>query len=94
MDCYFRYVTHYFKQNLKKYLNDIELFERQSWIDKRLAFKDSTNNITTLALSISMLKKIWKPDTFFFNGKQVIMSIQNLNGHLYEKGKNINSLTY
>lgn len=47
------------------------IFPRQSWIDKRLAFKDSTNNITTLALSISMLKKIWKPDTFFFNGKQV-----------------------
>jgi hypothetical protein len=59
--------------------------ERQSWIDKRLAFKDSTNNITTLALSISMLKKIWKPDTFFFNGKQVIFSMKNLSGHLNEK---------
>lgn len=63
------------KQNIKMILN---FFKRQSWIDKRLAFKDSTNNITTLALSISMLKKIWKPDTFFFNGKQVKFPIQIL----------------
>lgn len=43
----------------------------QSWVDRRLAFEDSTSNVSTLALSISMLKKIWKPDTFIFNGKQV-----------------------
>ncbi|XP_056645522.1 gamma-aminobutyric acid receptor alpha-like isoform X1 [Diorhabda sublineata] len=46
----------------------MDCYFRQSWTDKRLSFL-STNNYT-LALSISMLAKIWKPDTYFYNGKQ------------------------
>lgn len=45
----------------------MECYFRQSWIDKRLAFNDSQK---PLALSISMLARIWKPDTYFHNGKQ------------------------
>uniref|UniRef100_A0A6P7FJ33 Gamma-aminobutyric acid receptor subunit alpha-5-like n=1 Tax=Diabrotica virgifera virgifera TaxID=50390 RepID=A0A6P7FJ33_DIAVI len=46
----------------------MDCYFRQSWRDKRLSFFSHTNY--TLALSISMLAKIWKPDTFFYNGKQ------------------------
>ncbi|CRL07692.1 CLUMA_CG020649, isoform A [Clunio marinus] len=60
--------SHHFAFNL----DIIKIFhkQRQTWIDRRLAFEDSSHNVSTLALSISMLKKIWKPDTYFFNGKQ------------------------
>ncbi|XP_067118249.1 gamma-aminobutyric acid receptor alpha-like isoform X1 [Centruroides vittatus] len=44
----------------------LDCYFRQKWIDKRLAF---TGIMTTLALSISMLEKIWKPDTYIYNGK-------------------------
>lgn len=50
----------------------MDCYFRQSWVDSRLAFQDLPNSpakLETLALSISMLGKIWKPDTFFFNGK-------------------------
>ncbi|CAH1102402.1 unnamed protein product [Psylliodes chrysocephalus] len=46
----------------------MDCYFRQSWMDKRLSFFASSNY--TLALSISMLAKIWKPDTYFYNGKQ------------------------
>ncbi|XP_023311170.1 gamma-aminobutyric acid receptor alpha-like [Anoplophora glabripennis] len=46
----------------------MDCYFRQSWVDKRLAF--SLHSSDTLALSISMLAKIWKPDTYFYNGKQ------------------------
>lgn len=39
----------------------------KSWQDKRLAFNGP---IETLSLSIKMLEGIWKPDTFFYNGKK------------------------
>lgn len=45
----------------------MDCYFRQSWLDKRLAFKGAQD---TLALSISMLARIWKPDTYFSNGKQ------------------------
>ncbi|XP_023216037.1 gamma-aminobutyric acid receptor alpha-like [Centruroides sculpturatus] len=44
----------------------MDCYFRQSWVDKRLAFKGT---MSTLALSISMLERIWKPDTYFYNGK-------------------------
>lgn len=44
----------------------MDCYFRQSWVDRRLAFK---GNKETLALSISMLQRIWKPDTYFYNGK-------------------------
>lgn len=45
----------------------MDCYFRQSWVDRRLAFVGAQD---TLALSISMLAKIWKPDTYFYNGKQ------------------------
>ncbi|KAL0125461.1 hypothetical protein PUN28_004520 [Cardiocondyla obscurior] len=45
----------------------MDCYFRQSWVDRRLAFQGS--NMKTLALSISMLARIWKPDTYFYNGK-------------------------
>jgi hypothetical protein len=45
----------------------MDCYFRQSWVDRRLAFQA---NKETLALSISMLQRIWKPDTYFYNGKQ------------------------
>merc|ERR1719422_1221798 len=45
----------------------MDCYFRQSWVDKRLSFvgyKDA------LALSIEMLRKIWKPDTYVYNGKK------------------------
>ncbi|XP_058788997.1 gamma-aminobutyric acid receptor alpha-like isoform X7 [Phymastichus coffea] len=45
----------------------MDCYFRQSWVDRRLAFAGGKE---TLALSISMLQRIWKPDTYFYNGKQ------------------------
>ncbi|XP_055526840.1 gamma-aminobutyric acid receptor alpha-like [Wyeomyia smithii] len=45
----------------------MDCYFRQSWVDRRLAFSGTQD---TLALSISMLARIWKPDTYFYNGKQ------------------------
>ncbi|XP_023346187.1 gamma-aminobutyric acid receptor alpha-like [Eurytemora carolleeae] len=45
----------------------MDCYFRQSWVDKRLAF---TGYKDALALSIEMLRKIWKPDTFMYNGKK------------------------
>ncbi|XP_043208442.1 gamma-aminobutyric acid receptor alpha-like, partial [Amphibalanus amphitrite] len=41
---------------------------RQSWVDQRLAFEDL--ELDVLSLSVSTLERIWKPDTFFFNGRR------------------------
>ena len=41
---------------------------RQSWVDRRLAFDDL--ELDVLSLSVSTLERIWKPDTFFFNGRR------------------------
>ena len=45
----------------------MDCYFRQTWIDKRLSF---TGDIKTMTIGISTLEKIWKPDTYFFNGKQ------------------------
>ncbi|XP_043483253.1 gamma-aminobutyric acid receptor alpha-like isoform X1 [Leptopilina heterotoma] len=44
----------------------MDCYFRQSWVDRRLAFQGNKEH---LALSISMLQRIWKPDTYFYNGK-------------------------
>lgn len=44
----------------------MDCYFRQSWVDTRLAFSGRKN----LALSIEMLRKIWKPDTYIFNGRK------------------------
>ncbi|XP_052857208.1 gamma-aminobutyric acid receptor subunit alpha-6 [Drosophila gunungcola] len=44
----------------------MDCYFRQYWRDKRLSFKGP---IKSLSLSIKMLDKIWRPDTYFYNGK-------------------------
>ncbi|XP_037087543.1 gamma-aminobutyric acid receptor alpha-like [Pollicipes pollicipes] len=43
-------------------------FFRQSWVDRRLAFDGV--GLDVLSLSVSTLERIWRPDTFFFNGRR------------------------
>ncbi|XP_023347650.1 gamma-aminobutyric acid receptor alpha-like, partial [Eurytemora carolleeae] len=43
----------------------MDSYFRQTWIDRRLSF---TGFQGALALSNEMLQKIWKPDTFVYNG--------------------------
>ncbi|GLV35752.1 Glycine receptor [Carabus blaptoides fortunei] len=66
----------------------MDCYFRQSWVDQRLAFLGDTNQ--TLALSISMLARIWKPDTYFYNGKQSYLhtiTTPNKFVRLYQDGR-------
>ncbi|VDO66035.1 unnamed protein product [Heligmosomoides polygyrus] len=52
-------------------LNQLSTFSfncyfRQTWTDSRLMFNGTNNH--QLSLSMAMLDKIWKPDTYFWNG--------------------------
>ncbi|XP_077516687.1 gamma-aminobutyric acid receptor subunit alpha-2-like [Amblyomma americanum] len=44
----------------------MDCYFRQRWTDQRLKFNGTINPIS---LHIKMLERIWKPDTFFHNGK-------------------------
>ncbi|EDS34137.1 conserved hypothetical protein [Culex quinquefasciatus] len=44
----------------------MDCYFRQYWRDKRLSFHGP---IKSLSLSIKMLERIWRPDTYFYNGK-------------------------
>uniref|UniRef100_A0A182N0V1 Uncharacterized protein n=1 Tax=Anopheles dirus TaxID=7168 RepID=A0A182N0V1_9DIPT len=44
----------------------MDCYFRQYWRDKRLSFRGP---IKSLSLSIKMLERIWRPDTYFYNGK-------------------------
>ena len=44
----------------------MDAYFRQTWVDRRLQFK---GNITEMAVHIKMLDLIWKPDTYFYNGR-------------------------
>ena len=46
----------------------MDCYFRQEWRDKRLSYQLA--NIKELSLSIKMLERIWRPDTYFYNGKQ------------------------
>uniref|UniRef100_A0A146MBU7 Gamma-aminobutyric acid receptor subunit alpha-6 n=1 Tax=Lygus hesperus TaxID=30085 RepID=A0A146MBU7_LYGHE len=45
----------------------MDCYFRQYWRDARLSF---LGPIKSLSLSIKMLERIWRPDTYFYNGKQ------------------------
>ncbi|KAJ1521630.1 hypothetical protein ONE63_003277 [Megalurothrips usitatus] len=45
----------------------MDCYFRQYWRDARLSFRGP---IKSLSLSIKMLERIWRPDTYFYNGKQ------------------------
>ncbi|XP_039428719.1 gamma-aminobutyric acid receptor alpha-like [Culex pipiens pallens] len=65
----------------------MDCYFRQSWVDRRLEFKGAHD---TLALSISMLGRIWKPDTYFYNGKQSYLhtiTTPNKFVRLYQDGR-------
>ncbi|KAH9383455.1 hypothetical protein HPB48_024964 [Haemaphysalis longicornis] len=53
-------------QGYNHHTYSMDCYFRQSWMDRRLAFRGSMPSMT---LSISMLQKIWRPDTSFLNGK-------------------------
>ncbi|XP_012264972.2 gamma-aminobutyric acid receptor alpha-like isoform X2 [Athalia rosae] len=44
----------------------MDCYFRQYWRDSRLSF---LGPIKSLSLSIKMLERIWRPDTYFYNGK-------------------------
>jgi gamma-aminobutyric acid receptor subunit alpha len=44
----------------------MDCYFRQYWRDTRLSF---LGPIRSLSLSIKMLELIWRPDTYFYNGK-------------------------
>ena len=44
----------------------MDAYFRQTWVDRRLQFKGP---MTEMAVHIKMLDLIWKPDTFFYNGR-------------------------
>ncbi|CAG9803058.1 unnamed protein product [Chironomus riparius] len=45
----------------------MDCYFRQYWRDKRLSFKSPFKE---LSLSIKMLERMWKPDTYFYNAKK------------------------
>ncbi|ESP02385.1 hypothetical protein LOTGIDRAFT_138508, partial [Lottia gigantea] len=45
----------------------MQIYLRQRWYDDRLKF--TIDNFTEFTLSNKVLKSIWKPDTYFINGK-------------------------
>lgn len=50
----------------------MDCYFRQKWKDERLKFNrfatQSKQDVANISLSIKMLDKIWKPDTYFLNG--------------------------
>lgn len=81
----------------------MDCYFRQSWVDRRLAFtypktrKGDNPPAETLALSISMLARIWKPDTYFYNGKQSYLhtiTTPNKFVRLYPDGRVLYSSRY
>ncbi|XP_037787749.1 gamma-aminobutyric acid receptor alpha-like [Penaeus monodon] len=65
----------------------MDCYFRQSWVDERLAFSDLEEAFT---LSVSVLEKLWKPDTFIYNGKQSyvhLITTPNKFIRLYQNGR-------
>ncbi|CAL2044912.1 unnamed protein product [Caenorhabditis brenneri] len=50
------------------YTYSFNCYFRQKWTDDRLHFNNSGIGFGQLSLSMAMLDKIWKPDTYFWNG--------------------------
>ncbi|CAF1259543.1 unnamed protein product [Rotaria sordida] len=58
-----------------------DCFLRQRWTDARLIYNTtSAMNYKSLPVSIQMFSKIWKPDTYFYNGQRsYIHSVPHVN---------------
>ncbi|XP_023932518.1 gamma-aminobutyric acid receptor alpha-like [Lingula anatina] len=52
----------------KDMVYSMDCYFRQRWVDKRLGF-DGPKSLNTLTINNIMLDKIWRPDTYFYNGK-------------------------
>ncbi|KAI1286117.1 Gamma-aminobutyric acid receptor subunit alpha-4 [Halotydeus destructor] len=70
----------------------MDCYFRQTWQDVRLSYdpKAYQGQPGTLALSISMLDRIWKPDTYFYNGKNAYMhtiTVPNKFVRIYTDGR-------
>ena len=48
----------------------LDIYFRQFWIDRRLAFDLSSDNIYELVIGADMLSKIWLPDTYVANDRR------------------------
>jgi len=48
----------------------LDIYFRQFWIDRRLAFDLSSDGINELVIGADMLAKIWLPDTYVANDRQ------------------------
>lgn len=66
----------------------MDCYFRQTWIDQRLRYSDSSQKV--LMLGLSMLDRIWKPDTYFWNGMDSYLhdlTTPNKLVRLYQDGK-------
>ncbi|XP_071545500.1 gamma-aminobutyric acid receptor alpha-like [Panulirus ornatus] len=72
----------------------MDCYFRQSWVDERLAFSDLEEAFT---LSVSVLDKLWKPDTYIYNGKKSyvhLITTPNKFIRLYQNGRILYSSRY
>ena len=44
----------------------MDAYFRQTWVDKRLTYE---SDVEEMVVHIMLLERIWKPDTYFYNGK-------------------------
>ena len=68
LDCYFRSVSLCHESHSIDFVCNLDNIWRQYWYDERLKFNQSYL-INELAMNWQFLEKIWRPDTFFLNGK-------------------------
>ena len=82
---YYYYIIYMRPCPLQTY--SMDCYFRQTWVDKRLAFSDMEEAFT---LSVSMLDKLWKPDTYIHNGKNShlhVITTPNKFIRLYQTGR-------
>uniref|UniRef100_A0A1I8FUK0 Neur_chan_LBD domain-containing protein n=3 Tax=Macrostomum lignano TaxID=282301 RepID=A0A1I8FUK0_9PLAT len=53
----------------EKMMYAMEIYFRQCWMDSRLKFDPEIAQQDEIKVSISILSRIWRPDTYFFNGR-------------------------
>ncbi|XP_047739237.1 gamma-aminobutyric acid receptor alpha-like [Hyalella azteca] len=65
----------------------MDCYFRQTWLDQRLAFSDHERAFT---LSVAMLERLWKPDTYIHNGRRShlhVITTPNKLIRLYPSGR-------
>ncbi|KAH9383459.1 hypothetical protein HPB48_024968 [Haemaphysalis longicornis] len=72
----------------------MDCYFRQTWYDRRLRFH---GDIKVLSVSWQFLELVWKPDTFFFNGKSSYIhkvTVPNKFVRLFNDGRLMYSMRY